>query len=102
MQSEKKRLLLHNVKQLVQISVSKLPYLRMKDCNNILVRKNVSIVVDSEGIIEKIGNVEEIQQFYPKNEDFQQVIDCSQYCVIPGFVDAHTHALFMGDRSREY
>ena len=24
------------------------------------------------------------------------------YCVLPGFVDAHTHALFIGDRSKEF
>lgn len=30
------------------------------------------------------------------------MIDCGKYCVLPGFVDAHTHALFAGDRSKEY
>lgn len=30
------------------------------------------------------------------------MIDCQNYCVIPGYVDAHTHAVFYGDRSKEY
>ena len=51
MESQRKRLLLHNIKQLVQVSDSGLSYIRMKDCNNISIRNNVSIVVDSEGII---------------------------------------------------
>ena len=29
-------------------------------------------------------------------------MNCDQYCVIPGYVDAHTHAVFYGDRSKEY
>jgi hypothetical protein len=30
----------------------------MKDCSNISVREKVSIIVDSNGLIEKIGSVE--------------------------------------------
>lgn len=30
------------------------------------------------------------------------MIDCSGFCITPGFVDAHTHALFLGDRSKEF
>lgn len=60
MESNKKRLLLHNIKQLVQVSNSKLSYIRMKDCNNVEIRKDTSIVVDSNGIIEKIGSSEDI------------------------------------------
>ncbi|MCH8982488.1 MAG: imidazolonepropionase [Acidobacteria bacterium] len=29
-------------------------------------------------------------------------IDCEDRCVIPGFVDAHTHLVFAGDRSDEF
>jgi len=30
------------------------------------------------------------------------VIDCSKLVVMPGLVDAHTHTLFAGDRSKEF
>lgn len=31
-----------------------------------------------------------------------EIIDCSGKTVIPGFVDAHTHPVFDGDRSNEF
>ena len=34
-------------------------------------------------------------------EQHAEVIDARQYAVMPGFVDAHTHALFAGDRRDE-
>jgi imidazolonepropionase len=37
-----------------------------------------------------------------KNAEFDKTVDCSKYCILPGFVDAHTHALFLGDRSKEF
>lgn len=33
---------------------------------------------------------------------FDQDIDCSNYSIIPGFCDAHTHPVFSGDRVHEF
>jgi hypothetical protein len=46
MENIKKRLLLHHIKQLVQVSDNKSPYIRLKDCNNIIVKQNLSIIVN--------------------------------------------------------
>ncbi len=51
MEHNKKRMLLYNIKQLVQVSNNKSPYIRLKDCNSIEIRKNSSIVVDINGVI---------------------------------------------------
>jgi imidazolonepropionase len=37
----------------------------------------------------------------PRNE-FPNQIDAQGRCVIPGFVDSHTHLIFAGDRSKEF
>ncbi len=49
------RLYLKNIKQLVQIAENKEPFKKMKDCGDIVIKKNVSIVVGVNGNIEKIG-----------------------------------------------
>jgi hypothetical protein len=50
------RLYLKNIKQLVQISENKEPFKKMKDCTDISIKKNVSIVIGHDGYIQKIGN----------------------------------------------
>ena len=97
----KYRLLLHNVTQLVQVSDSKQPYKRMQDCTDLAIKNDYSVVVDAEGKIAKIGPASQISSEFEK-DSFEEVIDCSKFCVMPGFVDAHTHAVFYGDRSKEY
>ena len=37
-----------------------------------------------------------------KNSKFEEVIDCTGKSVVPGFVDAHTHAICPGDRIHEF
>jgi imidazolonepropionase len=37
-----------------------------------------------------------------KTDDDTTVVDAGGLAVLPGFVDAHTHAVFAGDRSAEY
>lgn len=65
--------------------------------------KGYSIAINSEGTIERIGSDEEISSWASEqNITFEHSIDCSDKVVLPGLVDAHTHALFAGDRSREF
>ena len=54
-----------------------------------------------EGIIEAVGNEAEVL----KNLSLDQVDveeDCGGCCVIPGFVDPHTHMCFAGRREEEF
>lgn len=95
------RLKLSRAKEIVCISNSREEYrLAGKDLQiNIL--KDSSVVVGLDGRIVKIGPAEELDTLFP-NDTIDCVIDCSKYCVLPGLVDAHTHALFLGDRSKEF
>lgn len=54
-----------------------------------------------DGIIQAIGEEKEILEAAAAQEIHQEV-DCGGLCVIPGFVDPHTHMCFAGDREEEF
>ena len=51
------------------------------------------------GKIEAVGSRSEIESRLPKNA---QIIDAEGRVVTPGFVDAHTHLVFAGNRADEF
>lgn len=57
--------------------------------------------VFSDGKIAAVGNTEYIRELW-KDSDFEAVIDATGKCVLPGFVDAHTHPVWAGDRVHEF
>ncbi|MCF7934862.1 MAG: imidazolonepropionase [Synergistales bacterium] len=55
------------------------------------------------GVISQIGNEEELRKEIVRNETIiDQEIDCSGRCLIPGFVDPHTHMCFARRREEEF
>lgn len=63
--------------------------------------KSYSILIQN-GLIKKIDTCENIKkQCLEKNCKGTKIIDCSDLVVLPGFVDSHTHLLFMGTREGE-
>ena len=63
-------------------------------------RENAALAVEG-GRIVAVGPTEEIVRKYPP-ESAESAVDAAGKTVLPGFVDAHTHALFAGDRSDEF
>jgi imidazolonepropionase len=66
--------------------------------------RELSIVSDGallvrNGRIERVGSRSEIESLLNANS---QVIDAGGRVVLPGFVDAHTHPVFAGDRAGEF
>ncbi|MCU4743106.1 imidazolonepropionase [Natronoglomus mannanivorans] len=61
---------------------------------------DAAIVLDN-GLVVTTGPSEEVRREYPI-ENAETAVDASGKCVLPGFVDCHTHALFAGDRSDEF
>jgi len=66
---------------------------------------DLGIIVDGallveDGIIQDVGTTAEI--LAKVNEQDYQVIDATGKCVMPGFVDSHTHFVFGGYRPEEF
>lgn len=53
---------------------------------------DASVVVD-DGIVVSVG---------PSGQVADECIDADGACVVPGFVDSHTHLVFAGDRAEEF
>jgi imidazolonepropionase len=64
----------------------------------------LSIIVDGgllihDGVIVAVGSSDEIERQAPADA---KVVDAGQRVVLPGFVDAHTHPIFAGNRVDEF
>jgi imidazolonepropionase-like amidohydrolase len=57
--------------------------------------------VFSDGNIAAVGSTQYVRGFW-KDDDFKEIIDATGKCVLPGFVDAHTHPVWAGDRVHEF
>lgn len=58
-------------------------------------------VAVEDGRIAAVGPTDEVTRTYPP-ENAAHAVDAAGRSVLPGFVDAHTHACFAGDRSDEF
>lgn len=58
-------------------------------------------VAVADGRVVAVGPTEAVTREYPP-ENAVASVDAGGRAVLPGFVDAHTHALFAGDRSDEF
>lgn len=69
--------------------------------DDVIDRHTQGAVAIVDGTVAKAGPTDAVTAAYPP-ENAGVPIDASGQTVLPGFVDAHTHAVFAGDRSDEY
>jgi len=69
--------------------------------NELDIIQNGGIVVNNSGTIEAIGPEADIQARYA-SATFKREIDATGKSIVPGFVDAHTHPVWSGDRVHEF
>lgn len=61
--------------------------------------ERATIVCNGAGVITAVGTEAELRKQLPADAT---AIDCHGLVALPGFVDSHTHAVFMGERSEEF
>ncbi|HET6511680.1 MAG TPA: imidazolonepropionase [Candidatus Kapabacteria bacterium] len=58
--------------------------------------EDAAVLTSDDGLIQQVGPLSEI------SAENAERIDCRGLVALPGFVDSHTHAVFMGERSLEF
>lgn len=85
-----------NATQLVTVAGPKRPRVE-NELSELGIIRNGGMLI-REGKIERVGANDEIE----KNLDGAEIVDARGRVVMPGFVDAHTHLVFAGDRLEDF
>ncbi len=91
------KLLLQNIKQLVQIREESCLFVAGEHMKTLPVLEN-AFLVSENGIITNYGDTKDA----PDASLFDKVIDCSGKLVLPSWCDSHTHLVFAGSRENEF
>lgn len=86
-----------NIGQLVTLAGPERPRVGRELAQLSLLRDAAMII--QNGRIEAVGTYCDLLPVIPK---FAHIIDAAGRCVTPGFVDAHTHFVFAGNRAAEF
>jgi imidazolonepropionase len=87
-------MLIHSASQLLTLTAA--PQ-RGKHLGELGLIKNGAVLIQSEKII-AVGSTPELLAAYPH----EPRLDASNCVVLPGFIDAHTHLVWAGDRAAEF
>ncbi len=87
-------MLLHSASQLLTLTGG--PQ-RGEALGNLAIIPDGAVLIENERI-QAVGITSELRGAYPDEEYF----DCSGKVVMPGLVDPHTHAIWVGDRAAEF
>lgn len=86
-----------NIGQLVTLSGPARPRIG-RELGELGLIENAALLIE-EGCVVAAGQYAELQDMIPAEAS---VIDAGGRCVTPGFVDAHTHLVFAGNRAAEF
>jgi imidazolonepropionase len=87
-------MLLHSASQLLTISG---PPQRGRDLGRLGIVPDGALLI-RDGMVTAVGTTAELRHAYPHEE----TIDAAGHVVMPGFVDPHTHLMWVGDRAGEF
>lgn len=94
------KILLENIKELVQVLDEPVLYRAGTDMSTVSTIKNAFLIIRDE-IIEEYGRMDQLKDKY-MDDDLIVEIDCSNRLVYPSFVDSHTHMVYPHSREKEF
>jgi imidazolonepropionase len=94
------KLLLENIKELVQVEDNEVDFRAGKDMAKVKTLKNAFLIIRDE-IIEEFGTMDQLKDVY-RDDDLLIEIDCSNRLVYPSFCDSHTHLVYPAPRDKEF
>jgi imidazolonepropionase len=92
------QLLLQNIKQLVTVESHGKAYKSGEEMRGLGVMEHASVFIE-DGVIQWVGPSDTFAGSLGPEAD---ILDAPMFVALPGFVDAHTHALFAGTRENEF
>lgn len=95
------RLILQNIKELVQVDPKNRLWVAGKSMAELQTIKNAFLIVQDEQI-EDFGSMEELHPSENEDDDLIVEIDCLGKIVFPSYCDSHTHLVFAATREQEF
>jgi imidazolonepropionase len=86
-----------NIGQLVTLAGPAQPRVGL-ELRELPIIEDAALLIDEDRII-AVGQWEDLKSTIPADAT---VVDAERRCVTPGFVDAHTHLVFVGNRAAEF
>ena len=90
-------LLVKNIKKLLQVRDTAIPFLSGKDMAELPTIQNAFLAVEN-GLISDYGSMQKC----PDERAFQAVVDAGGKLVLPSWCDSHTHLVYAGNREGEF
>lgn len=94
------KILLENIKELVQVIDEPLFFRAGKEMSFVKTIQNAFLIIRDE-LIEEYGRMDELKDKYIDDELLIE-IDCSNRLVYPSFCDSHTHLVYSHSRESEF
>ena len=94
------RILIQNIKELVQIIDANVLKVSGKEMSKIKTIKNAYLITENNKI-QSFGSMDDLDNDIPKSL-YDTIIDATGKMVFPAFVDSHTHLVYSGSREIEY
>lgn len=94
------RIVLENIKELVQIEDCKVRFKAGEQMGLLPVLKNAYLVI-RDGIIEGFGPMDDLRTEKLDNDVLME-LDCTDRLVFPCYCDSHTHLVYASDRQNDF
>ena len=95
------RLILQNIKELVQVDPKSRLWVAGKSMSEVQTVKNAFLIVQDE-LIKDFGPMDKLFESEFEADDQVMEIDCSGKMVFPSYCDSHTHLVFAATRENEF